>query len=174
MKPCSFLRLSLQALFLAALTLLTGCISSTHNDPSRYSLLFQAHPPVNDAAPLKIRVLLLKSDADFMSADFYSLQNSAQTVLGSNLLNSEQFFLLPGQLNKTLSGQRTPDARYIGVMAEYQSLNGKRWRLSLPLPNADERAPTNGWYREADRQQARIVADNSGVHLASKAASTPE
>lgn len=174
MKPRSFLRLSIQALFLAALTLLTGCMSSTHNDPSRYSLLFQAHPPVNNSAPLKFRVLLLKSDADFMSADFYSLQNSAQTVLGSNLLTSEQFFLLPGQLNKTLSGQRTADARYIGVMAEYQSLNGKKWRLSLPLPNADESEPTNGWYREADALQARIVADDSGVHLASKAESKPE
>lgn len=174
MKPNSFLRLSRQALFLAALTLLTGCISSTHNDPSRYSLLFQAHPTVNDAAPLKFRVLLLKSDADFMSADFYSLQNSAQTVLGSDLLNSEQFFLLPGQLNKTLNGQRTPDARYIGVMAEYQSLNGKKWRLSLPLPDTRESEPTHGWYRESELLQARIVADKSGVHLAGKAASTPE
>ena len=174
MKTRSFLRLSVQALFLAALTLLAGCMSSTRSDPSRYSLLFQAHPPINNAAPLKFRVLLLKSDADFMSADFYSLQNSAQTVLGSNLLNSEQFFLLPGQLNKTLSGQRTPDARYIGIMAEYQSLNGKKWRLSLPLPNADESEPSHGWYREADALQARIVADNSGVQLAGKAESTPE
>ncbi|GLR08525.1 type VI secretion system lipoprotein TssJ [Mixta theicola] len=174
MKPLFFLRLSMQALFLAALTLLAGCTLFSHSDPSRYSLLFQAHPPINESAPLKVRVLLLKSDADFMSADFYSLQNSAQTVLGSNLLNSEQFFLLPGQLNKTLSGQRTPDIRYIGVMAEYQALNGKKWRLSLPLPNADESAPTVGWYRESDALQARIVADNSGIHLASKAESTPE
>ena len=60
-----------------------------------------------------------------MSADFYSLQTSAQTVLGGNLLNSEQCFLMPGQRNKTLTVERTPEARYIGVMAEYQSLNGK-------------------------------------------------
>ena len=174
MKTRSYLRLSIQALFLTALTLLAGCISSTRSDPSRYSLLFQAHPPINDAAPLKFRVLLLKSDADFMSADFYSLQNSAQTVLGGNLLNSEQFFLLPGQLHKTLSGQRTPEARYLGVMAEYQSLNGKKWRLSLPLPREDESEPADGWYRESDVLQARIVADNGGVHLAGKAESTPE
>lgn len=174
MKARSCLRLSVQALFLAALTLLAGCMSSTRSDPSRYSLLFQAHPHINDSAPLKFRVLLLKSDADFMSADFYSLQNSAQTVLGSNLLNSEQFFLMPGQLNKTLTGQRTPEARYIGIMAEYQSLNGKKWRLSLPLPTSDEGELTDGWYRESDALQASIAADNSGVRIANKAASTPE
>lgn len=174
MKTCSCLRLSVQALFLAALTLLAGCMSSTRSDPSRYSLLFQAHPHINDSAPLKFRVLLLKSDADFMSADFYSLQNSAQTVLGSNLLTSEQFFLMPGQLNKTLTGQRTPEARYIGIMAEYQSLNGKKWRLSLPLPTSDEGELTDGWYRESDALQASIAADNSGVRIANKAASTPE
>lgn len=173
MKQHSFLRLSIQALFLTALTLLAGCMSS-HSDPSRYRLLFQANPQINNAAPLKFRVLLLKSDADFMSADFYSLQNSAQTVLGSNLLNSEQFFLMPGQLTKTLAGQRTPEARYIGIMAEYQSLNGKKWRLSLPLPGADEEELSGGWHRESDTWQIGIVADNGGVRIASKAELMPE
>ena len=70
-------------------------------------------------------MLLLKSDADFMSSDFYSLQNNASATLGANLLNSDVFFLMPGQLSKTLSGQSDPEARYIGVMAEYQKLDGK-------------------------------------------------
>ncbi len=69
-------------------------------------------------------MLLLKSDAEFMSSDFYSLQNNASATLGANLLNSDVFFLMPGQL-KTLSGQSSPEARYIGVMAEYQTLDGK-------------------------------------------------
>lgn len=174
MKVTSPLRLSCQALFLTALTLLAGCMSSTRSDPSRYSLLFQAQPQINDAAPLKFRVLLLKSDADFISADFYSLQNNASSVLGGNLLTSEQFFLMPGQLTKTFTGQRTPEARYIGIMAEYQSLNGKKWRLSLPLPPAGESEPTDGWDPESESLQASIAADNSGVRIASKANSTPE
>ncbi|EIM36012.1 type VI secretion system protein VasD [Enterobacter cloacae subsp. cloacae GS1] len=70
--------------------------------------------------------MLLKSDADFMSSDFYSLQNNASATLGANLLNSDVFFLMPGQLSKTLSGQSSPEARYIGVMAEYQALDGKK------------------------------------------------
>ena len=42
---------------------------------ARYNLDFQAHPQINAGAPLKVRVMLLTSDAEFMSADFYSLQN---------------------------------------------------------------------------------------------------
>lgn len=79
-----YLRLSIQALFLMAFALLSGCGSSSHSVPTHYSLVFRAHPQVNDAAPLKVRVLLLKSDADFMSADFYSLQNNAAGLLGGN------------------------------------------------------------------------------------------
>lgn len=86
--------------------LIGGCTSSSHSDPSRYNLQFQAHPQINESAPLKVRVLLLKSDADFMSSDFYSLQNNASATLGANLLNSDVFFLMPGQLSKTLSGQK--------------------------------------------------------------------
>lgn len=111
--------------------------------PLRYNLQFQAHPQINDSAPLKVRVLLLKSDADFMSSDFYSLQNNASATLGANLLNSDVFFLMPGQLSKTLSGQSSPEARYIGVMAEYQMLDGKKWRVSLPLPVPGETISTS-------------------------------
>ncbi|WP_320751956.1 type VI secretion system lipoprotein TssJ, partial [Enterobacter roggenkampii] len=64
--------------------LIGGCSSSSHSDPSRYNLQFQAHPQINESAPLKVRVLLLKSDADFMSSDFYSLQNNASATLGAN------------------------------------------------------------------------------------------
>ncbi|MCT8156078.1 type VI secretion system lipoprotein TssJ, partial [Klebsiella aerogenes] len=134
MNNNSLLRQVMLAFYLFLFTLVSGCGSSSHSDPARYNLQFQAHPQINRSAPLKVRVLVLKSDAEFMSADFYSLQNNAQKVLAGNLLNSDEFFLMPGQLAKKLSGQSSPEARYIGVMAEYQSLDGKKWRISLPLP----------------------------------------
>lgn len=162
MKRHSFLRLSLQALFLLAVSLVAGCGSSTHSNPAHYNLVFQAHPQINDGAPLKIRVLLLKSDADFMSADFYSLQNSAPALLGNNLITSEQFFLMPGQLNKVLQGQTTSEARYIGILAEYQSLDGKKWRISLPLPVPNDHSYAF-WQGSSDELKADIIADISGL-----------
>ncbi|WP_051937374.1 MULTISPECIES: type VI secretion system lipoprotein TssJ [Erwinia] len=165
MKINLFQRLILQALFLITFGLLTGCSSSSHSDPSQYNLMFQAHPQVNNAAPLKVRVMLLKSDADFMSADFYSLQNNAAALLGGNLLNSEQFFLMPGQLNKTVSGQSIPEARYIGILAEYQTLDGKKWRLSLPLPAPGSASFYKFWQSSTDELKAEIIADIGGLRV---------
>ena len=156
------------AIFAVIFTLLSGCTSSSHSDPSRYNLQFQAHPQINDSAPLKVRVLLLKSDADFMSSDFYSLQNNASATLGANLLNSDVFFLMPGQLSKTLSGQSAPEARYIGVMAEYQKLDGKKWRVSLPLPVPGENHLYQFWKWSADELQANVFLDVNGIRVISQ------
>lgn len=148
--------------------LVSGCTSSSHSDPSRYNLQFQAHPQINESAPLKVRVLLLKSDADFMSSDFFSLQNNASATLGANLLNSDVFFLMPGQLSKTLSGQSSPEARYIGVMAEYQMLDGKKWRVSLPLPVPGENHIYQFWKWSADELQANVFLDVNGIRVISQ------
>jgi type VI secretion system protein VasD len=143
MKTYFVVRQLILAFFLTLTTLVSGCGSTSHSVPASYTLQFQAHPQVNASAPLKVRVLLLKSDATFMSADFWSLQNNAGSTLGANLLNSDEFFLLPGQLTKTLTGQATPEARYIGVMAEYQALDGKNGGSPFRFPCRVKVAFTN-------------------------------
>ncbi|MFE8100792.1 type VI secretion system lipoprotein TssJ [Brenneria goodwinii] len=165
MKKKPFSYQSLLVFFMAALTLLSGCASSSHSEPSTYILNFYAHPDINDAAPLKVRVLLLKSDADFMSADFYSLQNNAQAVLGANLLNADEFFLMPGQLNRTSTGQPPTDARYIGIMAEYQVLDGKKWRISLPLPTTNKDSFYKFWKWSSNELKASVFLDIDGVRV---------
>lgn len=165
MNNNSLLRQVMLAFYLFLFTLVSGCGSSSHSDPARYNLQFQAHPQINRSAPLKVRVLVLKSDAEFMSADFYSLQNNAQKVLAGNLLNSDEFFLMPGQLAKKLSGQSSPKARYIGVMAEYQSLDGKKWRISLPLPTPGETPFWQFWKLSADQLQANLYLDVNGIRV---------
>ncbi|HEM8662951.1 TPA: type VI secretion system lipoprotein TssJ [Klebsiella aerogenes] len=165
MNNNSLLRQIMLAFYLLLFTLVSGCGSSSHSDPARYNLQFQAHPQINSSAPLKVRVLVLKSDAEFMSADFYSLQNNAQKILAGNLLNSDEFFLMPGQLAKKLSGQSSPEARYIGVMAEYQSLDGKKWRISLPLPTSGETPFWQFWKLSADQLQANLYLDVNGIRV---------
>lgn len=165
MNNNSLLRQVMLAFYLLLFTLVSGCGSSSHSDPARYNLQFQAHPQINSSAPLKVRVLVLKSDAEFMSADFYSLQNNAQKVLAGNLLNSDEFFLMPGQLAIKLSGQSSPEARYIGVMAEYQSLDGKKWRISLPLPTSGETPFWQFWKLSADQLQANLYLDVNGIRV---------
>lgn len=150
-------------------SLLSGCSSAPPEVVTSYNLYFQAHSRVNDSAPLKIRVLLLKSDAEFMSSDFYSLQNKMQSVLGSNLLGSEVFFLFPARTDKKLSVRILPDARYIGVMAEYQALDGKKWRISFPL-RAPEHSGINKfrkWLFDGE-PEAKMFLDVNGIHISNE------
>lgn len=144
------------------LLLLTAC-SSSKPDIARYNLHFQAHPQINAGAPLKVRVMLLTSDAEFMSADFFTLQNQPATALGNTLLNNQQFFLMSGQLSKTLSGKSLPEARFIGIMAEYQKLDGKVWRLALPFPDSDSSSFWQFWKSNDGELNANIIVDDAGM-----------
>lgn len=145
--------------------LLSACSGSSPTAVARYNLHFQAHPQINGGAPLKVRVMLLTSDAEFMSADFYSLQNQPASALGSTLLNNQQFFLMSGQLSKTLSAKSLPEARFIGVMAEYQALDGKFWRLALPFPDGENSAFWQFWKSNDGELNARIMADINGLRV---------
>lgn len=145
--------------------LLLAACSSGQTSVARYNLHFQAHPQINAGAPLKVRVMLLTSDAAFMSADFYSLQNQPAAVLGASLLNNQEFFLRTGQLSNTLSGKSLAEARFIGIMAEYQALDGKVWRLALPFPDGDDSAFWQFWKSNDGELNANIVADINGLRL---------
>ncbi|WP_313701467.1 type VI secretion system lipoprotein TssJ [Pantoea sp.] len=145
--------------------LLAACSSNSTPPVAYYNLEVQGQNQLNGGAPLKVRVVLLSSDAEFMSADFYSLQNQSGTVLGSAQLNTQQFFLTPGQRSKTLRIRSLPEARFIGIMAEYQSLDGKVWRLSLPVPEGDSPSFWAFWKRNDSELNARIVAGINGLRV---------
>ena len=168
MKMNTVVRQVMLALFLALAALVSGCGKASHSEPANYTLQFQAHSQVNASAPLKVRVLLLKSDAAFMSADFWSLQNKAESALGGTLLDSDEFFLMPGQLSKTLTGNANPEARYIGVMGEYQALDGKKWRISIPLPVQGESRFYEFWKSSSDSLEASVFLDVNGIRVISR------
>ncbi|STB68630.1 Uncharacterized protein conserved in bacteria [Citrobacter freundii] len=156
---------SLFGIYIFFFTFISGCGSSLLSGTSRYHFQFLSHPEINGSAPLKIRVMVLRSDTEFMSADFYSLQNNWQKVLTGDLLNSDEFFLLPGRLSKQLNVQSIPEAGYIGVMAEYQSLDGKKWRVSLPLPLTSDIPFWQFWKRFAGQVQADFYFDVNGIRV---------
>ena len=147
---------------------LTGCSNSAPvNKVARYNLHLVTRSQINDGAPLKVRVMLLTSDAEFMSADFYSLQNHPSSVLGKTLLNNQQFFLMPGKQDKALNAKSMPDARYIAVMAEYQTLNNKVWRLALPFPDPEKSKESfwKFWKSDDGELNATIVVGNNGLQI---------
>lgn len=68
-------------------------------------------------------------------------------------------------MNKTLSGQSSLDARYIGVMAEYQALDGKKWRISLPLPAPSDSSIYKFWKWSSDELEANVFLDVNGIRV---------
>lgn len=146
--------------------LLSACSSSSSQPPATYyNLTVRAENQLNGGAPLKVRVMLLSSDAGFMSADFYSLQNPSADAQDGAQLNTQQFFLTSDQRSKTLRIRSLPEARFIGIMAEYQMLDGKIWRLSLPVPEGESPSFWAFWKRNDGELNAHIVAGTNGLRV---------
>ena len=156
------------AVLFGLLLLLSGCMSSSRQVPASWQLTLNATPNANNGAPLKVRVFVLRSDANFQSADFYSLQNHASAVLGADLLDTQQRFLTSQQPQQTLSGSPSLEARYLGVIAEYASLNGKAWRVVVPLPAPTDTNFYNFWPFSPDAMQGQVNATPAGLHLTAK------
>ncbi|AOM40241.1 type VI secretion system lipoprotein TssJ [Xenorhabdus hominickii] len=142
---------------------MTGCSSTPKLPP--YKLIFNSVSGVNDSAPLKIHVILLKSNEEFMSADFFSLQNKAQDTLGDKLVNEDRFFIRPSQHTHCLVEKNLPEANYIGIIAEYRQLDGKKWRISFPVPIPEKPSFYEFWRSSPDELNVCVKATNNGLSL---------
>lgn len=140
---------------------ITGCSSKVKLPP--YTLIFNTDSNVNNSAPVKIDVFLLKSNEEFMSADFFSLQDKTQNTLGDKLVNEDQFFIRPSQPTHYLLEKNQPEANYIGLVAEYTKLNGKKWRISFPVP-----VPSSFyafWRSPSDELRVCVKVTSNGLSL---------
>ncbi|AOM42825.1 type VI secretion system-associated lipoprotein [Xenorhabdus hominickii] len=162
--------LSVILLFLS-LGIFTGCSFSPEPIERKslsYKLIFNALNNVNDAAPLKLHIVFLTSNTEFMSADFFSLQDNEQTTLGNKLVNDYPFFLFPYQ-NKYFFGEKAPpETRYIGIFAEYKQLNGKKWRISMPVSLPEPPAFYAFWASSPDELNICIQITANGLNFINK------
>jgi len=118
-------------------TSLSGCAMLGFGGPATLKADVVAGVQVNPdsrkrASPVVVRVFELKSSTLFEQADFVSLFEKEQAVLGAELVSREEFVLRPGEtkpLNKPLS----PDTKFIGVMAAFRELERARWRVVVPV-----------------------------------------
>lgn len=116
---------------------LSGCAMLGFGGPATLKADVVAGVQVNPdsrkrASPVVVRVFELKSSTLFEQADFVSLFEKEQAVLGAELVSREEFVLRPGEtkpLNKPLS----PDTKFIGVMAAFRELERARWRVVVPV-----------------------------------------
>lgn len=85
------------------------------------------------ATPVVVRYYVLQNTAAFDSADFFSLFERDEALLGAAQLVREEATLRPGQ---TLKVELSPqgEAKHLAVLAAYRDVNKIRWRATAPIP----------------------------------------
>lgn len=127
-----------QLVLLLILAALAGCASAPK--PTVVKAMLNAHSSVNPDArnrpsPITVRIYGLKSRAVFDSADFFSLYDKDKETLGADLLDKEEFQLMPGE-NRSFEKQLSPETRYLGVVAAFRDLERAQWRTAVSIvPN---------------------------------------
>ncbi len=107
-------------------------------DPTVVRLQLTADATVNAdsrgrATPVVVRYYVLQNTAAFDGADFFSLFERDEALLGAAVLAREEVTLKPGQ---ALKAELTPpgEAKHLAVLAAYRDVNKIRWRATAPIP----------------------------------------
>ncbi len=120
-----------------------GCASGPPK-PTVVNGTVQAAANVNPSiskrpSPLLVRIYELKSGAAFGNADFVSLYQGDQAVLGSEMVSRDEFVLNPGD-SRPIQKLAAPETRFIGVFAAYRDLDRAKWRSLIAVqPNQTQR-----------------------------------
>ncbi|WP_374247068.1 type VI secretion system lipoprotein TssJ [Zoogloea sp.] len=85
------------------------------------------------AMPIVVRFYLLQTTAAFDNADFFSLFERDDAVLGAAKVVREEITLIP---NQAFSTELHPQgsSRFLAVFAAYREVNTVRWRATAPIP----------------------------------------
>lgn len=133
------------AVSVAGAAMLAACASKPP-PPSTLSIKVSAGAKLNAdnrgrPSPVVVRLYELKSVAEFNSADFLSLYEKDQQVLGAALVVRDELVVNPGE-SKTIDKLLDADARFIGVMASFRELEKARWRSAVTLVPAKNNVVT--------------------------------
>jgi len=95
----------------------------------------RVNPSVNGRpSPIAVRLFELTKETKFSAAGYVDLMaEDAKTALGEELLTSEEFVLLPGEV-RVIRKHAALDSRFLGIVAGYRDLSGSTWRAVEPLP----------------------------------------
>ena len=124
------------ALMLWTVFVALGCSTPPPPKPKVLTVEVQAAANVNPDArgrpsPVVVRVYELKSAAPFETADFVSLYEKDQTLLGAEIVVRDEFVLSPGE-SKSIR-RDAGDSKFLAVMAAFRDLERARWRAVSPL-----------------------------------------
>ena len=83
-------------------------------------------------SPVVVRLYELKAPATFESADFLSLFDKDQSLLGADVVVRDEFVLGPGE-SHAIKRELGADSKFFAVMAAFRDLERAKWRAVVPL-----------------------------------------
>lgn len=102
-------------------------------EPTRVVVEFEATGDINPdpegrASPVVVRIYYLKSFSQFQKADFISLFENDQELLGNDLISKEEIILKPNE-KRTLHSQIPDVTRAIGFLGSFRNYGEAEWRI---------------------------------------------
>jgi type VI secretion system protein VasD len=85
------------------------------------------------ASPVTVKILQLRTAGGFEAGDFFALNGTAATVLGPDLVASQETSVRPGE-HKKLEETLDPRTRFVGIMAGFRDLENASWRAVVSVP----------------------------------------
>ena len=149
-RRCALLQLAGLSVTPALITALTGCgvVGSGPSRPSptapagtrpmQIQGVITAAADLNPDArkrpsPLLLRIYELRSDTAFRAADFVSLYQSDQALLGSDLVLKDELAVSPGE-TRPYERMLGAETRWLAVFGMYREFERADWRAIAPVP----------------------------------------
>lgn len=164
---------------------ISGCSLWGSDEPSpppsevakgfHYTLSLKADEDINRdgsgrAMPVLLNIFELRSPGNFEMSDYFDLHDNAQMRLGQDLLRSDQLMVWPGTSDQRKYSSPSPPV-LLGVIAGYQQLDGRTWRVLIPIPSAVPAVESDG-DPPADKAQSPdrdisidVVIRQDGLHV---------
>lgn len=167
-------------------TVIPGCSLWRSDQPSppsaemlkdfHYTLSLKADEDINRdgsgrAMPVLLNIFELRSPGNFEMTDYFDLRNNAQMRLGQDLLRSDQLMVWPGTSDQRKYSSSSPPA-LLGVVAGYQQLEGRTWRVLIPISSAVPAKSVESDDTATDKAQSPdhdisidVVISQDGLHV---------
>ena len=106
--------------------------------PTVVQLTVKAAPNINPdadnrASPVVLSAYQLAATDGFEKADFFQLYNKDAATLGADMADRQEIAIAPGE-TKTVTLEFKPNAKFLGVIAAFRSIDRATWRADAPVP----------------------------------------
>ena len=86
-----------------------------------------------EGTPIAFKIIQLKENSLFLQADFDSLFNDMETVLGTTYLSHDDYVLVPNEFKYIEPFEVEEDTRYVAVIAAYNDYVNTQWKEIIKI-----------------------------------------